>query len=67
MRYDDEPVFDREWANGVWEYVMGGQARQKAADARNADLVRAHRDGWLRVAAAIENGLGGIAEALRGR
>lgn len=60
-------MFDREWANAVWDYVQGADQREKAAEARNAALIRVHQDGVKTIVEAIRVGLGGIAEALRKR
>lgn len=68
MSNSDPAQFDREWSNAVFDYVTKGEdEREKAADRRNAELVRVNREGWKSVADAITKGLGGIADALRTR
>lgn len=51
----------------LYHYLSDAQAREKDADKRHADLVRAHRDGWKLVADALSGGLRGIADAIRSR
>ena len=68
MRGMEQPlVFDREWANEIWRFVTEVDNRERAAEQRNAELVRAHREGWQKLANAVEKGLGRIAEAIQGR
>jgi hypothetical protein len=59
--------FDKQFANEIWRYVTGVDDRQKAAEARHLELVKVHREGWAKLATAIEKGLGRIAEAIAER
>lgn len=58
---------DEEIRELLYHYLADARDREKDADRRHAELVRAHRDGWKLVADAIGGGLRGIADAIRSR
>lgn len=58
-----------DWAHKVMteasDYFHDVAEREKAADARNRDLVRVHQEGWTKVARAIDGGFRVLADAIR--
>lgn len=65
MSGSDPAVFDVDWANAIWDYVHDADRRVKAAEQRNAELIRAHQIGWKGLADAVHAGLADIADAIR--
>jgi hypothetical protein len=57
------PEMERE----LYDFLTRDRDRERIADQRHAELVRAHRDGWEKVARALTGGLGQIADAIRSR
>ncbi|GAA0719713.1 hypothetical protein Drose_06015 [Dactylosporangium roseum] len=64
-------IISEDWiienADAVFRWTQDQDKRDRDTDQRHRDLMRVHAEGWKGVAAAIERGLGSIADAIRSR
>ena len=60
--------FGDELAQELYFHITKGVAeREKAAEERHSEMVKVNKEGWMKVATAIRDGLGAIARAVEGR